>query len=114
MRKAKARKRADYDLEDDSGDSEDGMDLGPRSRTVPMGKSTFEGFDDHHDVDILGTEGLNSCTGVLIVGKKGAIIAHLNPIEEGDNKGDDFKDDVADKVTKLYTDNKDLLEDAKM
>ncbi|KAL8927095.1 MAG: hypothetical protein Q9172_001517 [Xanthocarpia lactea] len=113
LRKArKLRKRADdgdYEMSDEP--QSDGMDLGPKSHTVSMGNSDFIAFDDDDETDILGTVGLNSCTGVLIVGKKGAVIAHLDPIEDGQNQNQ-FKQDVADKVTALYNANRDRLGEA--
>ncbi len=101
----------DYQLSDMP--SSDGMDLGPRSHTVSLGNSDFIAFDAEDDTDIIGTVGLNSCTGVLIVGKEGAVIAHLDPIEDGQNP-DQFKQTVAEKVTALYNANKDRLGEAKM
>ena len=114
LRKSKARKkRSDYETEDEP--ESDGMDLGPSSHTVSMGNSDFLAFDDgdDDDTDILGTVGLNSCTGVLIVGDKGAVIAHLDPIEDGEGT-DRFKQDVEGKVKAVYNDNKDKMENAKM
>ena len=110
----KARKRSDVDdLDMEDEPSDDGMDLGTESFTVPMGGSAFQAYDNDDDIEILGTVGLNSCSGVLIVGKKGATIAHLDPIE-ADGNADQFNADVASKVTQVYNDNKDNLEDAKM
>lgn len=150
--KAKKAKRAEPgapgepgepgDEDVDMGSDSSSMDLGPSSKTVLMGNSVFLSWADAESegIDILGTVGLNSCTGILIVGKEGGIIAHLDPIEakdgvEDDNEDEDdqedqdedmedaeadedskeqFKQALADKVEKLYNDNKDKLAEATM
>ena len=89
------------------------MDLGATSHTVSMGNSDFLAFDDDDDTDILGTVGLNSCTGVIILGKEGAVIAHLDPIEDGQDITA-FSADVDSKVKALYNANAAKLTDAKM
>lgn len=74
VRKTKARERTNYEIEDDSESNH--MDLGGQSLTVSIGKNTFHGFVDDDFVETLNTTGLNSCIGVLIVGKKGVSQAH--------------------------------------
>ncbi|KAL8786469.1 MAG: hypothetical protein Q9213_002785 [Squamulea squamosa] len=102
----------EFDLEDDG---EDGMDLGGTSHTVGQGQSDFWPFDNQDGDTIIGTVGLNSCSGVLIVGNNGAVIAHLDPISPNEGRTEDaFKGDVTDKVSKLYTDNRANLQNAKM
>ncbi|KAL8856311.1 MAG: hypothetical protein Q9178_007075 [Gyalolechia marmorata] len=99
----------------DDVDSEDGMDLGPDSHTVPMGQSEFFPFENKEASTILGTIGLNSCSGVLIVGQKGGVIAHLEPISPNEGRTEDnFKQDIASKVSGIYTNNKANLAGAKM
>ena len=105
----------DEDEMDVDDDSEDGMDLGPDSHTVPQGGFEFFPYENDEDSTILGTVGLNSCSGVLIVGQKGAVIAHLEPISPDEGRKEDvFKQDIADKVSKPYNDNKASLAGAKM
>ncbi|KAI4259230.1 MAG: hypothetical protein L6R42_004681 [Xanthoria sp. 1 TBL-2021] len=100
------------DIDDDS---EDGVDLGPDSHTVPIGGHEFFPFENDEDSTILGTVGLISCIGVLIVGKKGAVIAHLEPISPNEGRSEDtFKQDVANKVSKHYNVNKANLADVKI
>ncbi|KAL8863759.1 MAG: hypothetical protein Q9198_010360 [Flavoplaca austrocitrina] len=101
-------------MEIDSDELE-GEDLGPGSYTVPMGEAEFFPYDKNKDVSLLGTIGLNSCSGVLIVGETGAISAHLLPIspQEGLNR-DTFQTSVNEKVKGLYTKNKANLAGAKM
>lgn len=110
LRKSKARKRADsddaMDLDDLSSDSN--MGFGEDSFTVAQGTSNSVVFANEDDIKKFGTVGLNSCTGVLIVGNKGAIAAHINPIEVDGNR-DDFTQEVAD-MTALFNDKKDELE----
>lgn len=154
LRKLKARKEKRAEpgepvpsgTPSDPGDSDISMgssaDLGAASKTVPMGESIFLSWEDAEaeGIEILGTVGLNSCTGVLVVGNGGGIIAHLNPIEakdgvEDDNEDEDDQEDqdedmedaeadeaskeefqqaLADKVEKLYNENKDKLAEATM
>ncbi|KAL9032031.1 MAG: hypothetical protein Q9180_006744 [Flavoplaca navasiana] len=102
------------DMELDSDDLE-GQDLGPNSYTDGIGEGEFFPYDKIKDVSVLGTMGLNSCSGVLIVGEKGAIIAHLMPIspQEGLTEAM-FQKSVDVNVTGLYTKNKANLAGAKM
>ncbi|KAL8911238.1 MAG: hypothetical protein Q9172_007704 [Xanthocarpia lactea] len=112
----------DMDVDDDSegdmdfdDDSEDGMDLGPESHTVGMGESEFFPFENDEESTVLGTIGINSCSGVLIVGQKGAVIAHLEPISPNEGRTvDTFKQDIASKVSGIYTSNQANLAGAKM
>lgn len=102
------------DMEVDD-DVTEGEDLGPGSHTVGMGESEYFPFENDEEATVLGTIGLNSCSGVLIVGQKGAIIAHLLPISpnQGLNEGT-FRTSVDEKVTALYNTNKANLAGAKM
>ncbi|KAL8913117.1 MAG: hypothetical protein Q9171_002011 [Xanthocarpia ochracea] len=94
---------------------ESNMALGPDSHTVRMGFSEFFPFENEEDSTILGTVGINSCSGVLIVGQKGALIAHLEPISPDEGRTEDtFKQDVASKVTGVYTTNQANLAGGKM
>ncbi|KAL9614162.1 MAG: hypothetical protein Q9167_001314 [Letrouitia subvulpina] len=141
LRKLKEKKVKRGD-DDDSMGSNGSADLGPASKTVPMGESLFLSWEEaqNEGIELLGTVGLNSCTGILIIGKQGGIIAHLDPIEakggvEDDNEDEDdqedqdedmedaeadeaskeqFKQALAEKVEKLYNDNKDKLTEATM
>ena len=130
------RKRDDSDLEDDEDDvmddetdvededdmevdddesEESNMALGPDSHTVPMGGSEFFPFENDEDSTILGTVGINSCSGVLIVGQKGAVIAHLMPISPDEGRTEDnFKQDIDTMVKGLYTSNQANLANPKM
>ncbi|KAL8887019.1 MAG: hypothetical protein Q9215_005355 [Flavoplaca cf. flavocitrina] len=102
------------DMEVDS-DEPEGQDFGPGSYTVGMGKAEFFPYNKKKDVSLLGTIRLNSCSGVLIVGEKGAIIAHLLPIspEEGLTEAM-FQKSVDVNVTGLYNTNKGNLAGTKI
>ncbi len=106
----------DEEESEGSGESKDSnMALGPASHTVPMGKSEFFPFENEEDSTILGTVGINACSGVLIVGQKGAVIAHLMPISPDEGRTEDnFKQDIASMVTGIYTTNQANLAGAKM
>ncbi|KAI4196994.1 MAG: hypothetical protein LQ346_003129 [Caloplaca aetnensis] len=106
LRKSKVRKRADDDDLDDLAD--DMMGLGDDSYTVAQGTSDSVVFANDEDIHTFGTVGLNSCSGVLIVGNKGAIAAHINPIPANGNR-DTFTQEVAD-VTDLFNSKRDALE----
>ncbi|KAL8902131.1 MAG: hypothetical protein Q9207_004863 [Kuettlingeria erythrocarpa] len=122
LRKSKARKRADGDDDDDDDvDMDDGSDdvdlsdlsddmmgLGDDSYTVAQGTSDSVVFANDEDINKFGTVGLNSCSGVLIVGNKGAIAAHINPIPANGNR-DKFTQEVGD-VTDLFNSKRDALE----
>ncbi|KAL8717921.1 MAG: hypothetical protein Q9225_004885 [Loekoesia sp. 1 TL-2023] len=125
LRKLRKAKRADDGSDLEMDDQDDGHDmLGDKSYTVDMGEHMFISEDeaDDEDIKILGTYGLNSCSGVLIVGDKGYAVAHLNPIEGSDEDAtvadddskQEFKDNVANMVEKDYNDNKDNLGNAVM
>lgn len=125
LRKLRKAKRADDGSDLEMDDQDDGHDmLGDNSYTVNMGEHIYLNEDDADDDDIkiLGTYGLNSCSGVLIVGDKGYSVAHLDPIESSGEDGttadegskQQFKDNVASMVEKDYTDNKDNLGNAVM
>ncbi len=81
---------------------------GRRSYTVAQGTSDSVVFANDYDIHIFGTVGLNSCSGVLIVGNKGAIAAHINPIPANGNR-EDFTWEVAD-ATDLFNSKRDALE----
>lgn len=103
----------EMEVDDDSDDS--GMALGGNSFTIPQDAGDFRAYANNEDDTIIGTVGLNSCSGVLIVGDGGAVMAHLNPIspDEG-NPREQFEADVEEKVKALFRTNAGQLANAKM
>ncbi|KAL9602759.1 MAG: hypothetical protein Q9219_001602 [cf. Caloplaca sp. 3 TL-2023] len=115
-RSLRKSKRADDD-DDDSDDEEEDEDmsddmLGPMSQTVKTGKGKPLTKDqaEEEEVTKFGTFGLNSCSGVLIVGDDGYTIAHLKPIEPSDddktkpdeNSKEEFKGQIQSIVERDY------------
>ncbi|KAL8764124.1 MAG: hypothetical protein Q9184_000266 [Pyrenodesmia sp. 2 TL-2023] len=133
-RAARKAKRADDDdddeeEEDDDEEMEDVSDdgsghsmLGKDSYTVNMEEHRFvtEGEASDAGYELYGTYGLDSCSGVLIVGDNGYSIAHIVPIEETQDGSPDqasveeFRNNVANMVEKDYNDNKENLGNAVM
>jgi hypothetical protein len=47
---------------------------------VPMNEVEFISFADTETMKAIGTRNLNSCTGVMLVSTRGAILAHISPL----------------------------------
>ncbi|KAL9626474.1 MAG: hypothetical protein Q9204_007274 [Flavoplaca sp. TL-2023a] len=94
----------EVDSDEPESDEPEDEDLGTGSYTVRMGEGEFFPYDNKKGASVIGTIALNSCSGVLIVGEKGAIIAHLKPIspQEGLTEAM-FQKSVDVNVTGLYT-----------
>lgn len=96
--------------------------LGKDSCTVDMGEHRFLSETEAHDegFELFGTYGINSCSGVLIVGDNGYAVAHLDPIEETEDGSPDpataqaFHDNVVGQVEADYNSNKENLGNAVM
>lgn len=96
--------------------------LGSDSYTVNMDEHRFvtEGEAQSENYKRFGTYGLNSCSGVLIVGDNGYSIAHISPIEQTPDGSPNpasvqrFRDDVARMVEQDFNANKENLGNAVM
>ncbi|KAI4088767.1 MAG: hypothetical protein LQ344_005820 [Seirophora lacunosa] len=119
----KLRRRAARKAKRAGDDEEDGHSmLGADSYTVNMDEHLFTSEQTAHDKgwELYGTYGLNSCSGVLIVGDNGYSIAHISPIEETEDGSPDpasaqaFRNNVASMVEKDFNDNKENFGNAVM
>lgn len=80
---------------------------------VGMDQYKFWRYDRDVNIKLLRTYGLNGCTGILIVGGQGALLAHLSPIEAGWSNGH-FMHQLKIMVKKPYLRYKSLMENPTM